>query len=112
MYFEQSVTSAKALQKIVKFAVLKEVALLSLTVIVLQSSSFVFVWLCIVLRYRLLLSLLFDEQIREPHLAATGRPKICEFCNFRICFFARALKQLNKTSLGLLLAKYYKNWKM
>ena len=41
--------------------------------IVQQSSSFVFVWLCIVLRCWLLLSLLFDEPIREPLLAATGR---------------------------------------
>ena len=54
----------------------KDVALLSLIVIVLQSSSFVFVWLCIVLRCWLLLSVLFDEQIRELLLAATGRPKI------------------------------------
>ena len=38
----------------------KGVALLSLIVIVQQSSSFVFVWLCIVLRCWLLLSLLFD----------------------------------------------------
>ena len=35
------------------------VALLSLILIVLQSSSFVFAWLCIVLRCWLLLSLLF-----------------------------------------------------
>ena len=50
----------------------KDVALLSLIVIVQQSSSFVFVWLCIVLRCLLLLSLFFGEQIREPLLAATG----------------------------------------
>ena len=37
----------------------KDVALLSLIVILLQSSSFVFAWLCIVLRCWLLLSLLF-----------------------------------------------------
>ena len=52
----------------------EDVALLSLTVIDLQSSSFVFVWLCIVLKCWFLLSLLFDEQIREPLLAATDRP--------------------------------------
>ena len=51
----------------------KDVTLLSLIVIVLQSSCFVFVRLCIVLRCCSLLSLLSDEQIREPLLAATGR---------------------------------------
>ena len=59
----------------------KVVALLSLVVIVLQSSSFVFVWLCIVLRCWLLLSLLFDEPIRKPLLAATGQPSFCSFRN-------------------------------
>ena len=40
---------------------------------VLQSSSFVLIWFCIVLRFcLLLLLLLFDEQIREPLLAAAG----------------------------------------
>ena len=52
----------------------KDVALLSLIVIVLQSSSFVSAWFCFVLRCWLLLSLLFVEPIREPLLAATGRP--------------------------------------
>ena len=37
----------------------KDVALLSRIVIALQNSSFVFVWLCIVFRCWLLLSLLF-----------------------------------------------------
>ena len=51
---------------------------MSVTVIVLQSSSFVFAWLCIVLRCWLLLSLLFNEQIREPLLSATGRLSKCD----------------------------------
>ena len=50
----------------------KDIALLSLIVIVLQSSSFVFAWLCIVLRCWSLLSLLFDEQIRERLPAGGG----------------------------------------
>ena len=42
-----------------------------------ESISFVFIWyLWIALRCWLLLSLLFDEQIRELLLAATGRPKV------------------------------------
>ena len=54
-----------------------DVAFLSLIVIVLQSSSFVLVaWLSIVLSCWLLLSLLFDEQIRELLLAATGRSPV------------------------------------
>ena len=56
----------------------KDVALLSLIVIVLQSSSFVFAWLCIVLRCWSLLSLLFDEQIRE------GLPAGGEWGDFQI----------------------------
>ena len=35
---------------------------------------FVFVWLCIVLRCWLLLSVLFNEPIREPLLTAAGGP--------------------------------------
>ena len=50
----------------------EDVTLMSLIVIVPQSSSFVFVWLCIVLWCWFLLTLLFDEQIRKPLLAATG----------------------------------------
>ena len=59
----------------------KDVALLSL-IIILQSSSFVFVWsvwLCIVLRCWLLLLLFFDEPIREPLIAATSRPSCFDF---------------------------------
>ena len=43
----------------VRFPSSKDVALLSVIVIVQQSSSFVFAWLCIVLRFWLLLLLLF-----------------------------------------------------
>ena len=50
-----------------------DVALLSLIVIVVESSFFVFIWLCSVSRYLILLSLLFDDQIRELLLAATGQ---------------------------------------
>ena len=50
---------------------------MSLIVIVQQSSSFVFVWLCTVLRCWLLLSLLFCWPIREPLPAATGWASTC-----------------------------------
>ena len=64
----------KLLQSCSSVFISKDVALLSVIVIVLQSSSLVFVWLCIVLRCWSLLPLLFDEPIREPLLSATGRP--------------------------------------
>ena len=43
----------------------KDVALLSVVVVVQKSSSFVFAWLCIVLRCWLLLSILFGRPIKS-----------------------------------------------
>ena len=57
----------------------KDVGLLSLFVMFLQNSSFVFVFLSALLyvycfKVLVIIVVILDEQIREPLLAATGRP--------------------------------------